>query len=195
MDGVDVDAMDAEVPQEEDQEEWDGTEEMRKRKAQEYMDEVYGMDFNDMVYLVRTLYSHGLLAAFFCQVGDMPTRFKYAAVASHAYALTPAEMLLATDAELNEYMGIKKYAPYRKDGQWDAKRAGRLKELKEKLKGRSWGAGESDADGVESKRTRKRKGKKERQRAKAGGGAEGSKAGDEDEIGSESRPVKKRRQE
>lgn len=48
-DGVDVDAMDAEVAKKPDEEEWDGTEEMRKRKVQEYMDEVYGMDFNDMV--------------------------------------------------------------------------------------------------------------------------------------------------
>ena len=44
---VDVDAMDAEIQQ--DDEEWDGTEEMRKRKLNEYMDEVYGLDFNDIV--------------------------------------------------------------------------------------------------------------------------------------------------
>ena len=50
--GVDPDEMDAEVerpPTFEDEEEWDGTEEMRKRKLEEYMDEVYGLDFNDMV--------------------------------------------------------------------------------------------------------------------------------------------------
>ena len=44
---VDIDAMDAEIQQ--DDEEWDGTEEMRKRKLNEYMDEVYGLDFNDIV--------------------------------------------------------------------------------------------------------------------------------------------------
>ena len=44
---VDIDAMDAERPQKD--EEWDGTEEMRKRKLDEYMDEVYGLDFNDIV--------------------------------------------------------------------------------------------------------------------------------------------------
>lgn len=43
---VDIDAMDAEFQQ---NEEWDGTEEMRKRKWNEYMDEVYGLDFNDIV--------------------------------------------------------------------------------------------------------------------------------------------------
>jgi hypothetical protein len=48
--GVDIDAMDADVePTYDDEEEWDGTEEMRKRKLDEYMDEVYGLEFNDMV--------------------------------------------------------------------------------------------------------------------------------------------------
>jgi protein KRI1 len=47
--GVDVDAMDADVQRGTDEEEWDGTEEMRKRKLDEYMDEIYGLDFNDMV--------------------------------------------------------------------------------------------------------------------------------------------------
>ena len=54
---VDVDAMDAEVQQ--DDEEWDGTEEMRKRKLNEYMDEVYGLDFNDIVgFLKKPLYAN-----------------------------------------------------------------------------------------------------------------------------------------
>lgn len=47
--GVDIDAMDADVERVDDDEEWDGTEEMRKRKLNEYMDEIYGLDFNDMV--------------------------------------------------------------------------------------------------------------------------------------------------
>jgi protein KRI1 len=48
--GVDVDVMDADVEREEE-EEWDGTAEMRKRKLDEYMDEIYGLDFNDLVCL------------------------------------------------------------------------------------------------------------------------------------------------
>lgn len=48
---VDVDAMDAEVEKDDD-EEWDGTEEMRKKKLDEYMDEIYGLDFNDMVFFL-----------------------------------------------------------------------------------------------------------------------------------------------
>jgi protein KRI1 len=46
---VDIDAMDADMAIQTDDEEWDGTEEMRKRKLDEYMDEIYGLDFNDMV--------------------------------------------------------------------------------------------------------------------------------------------------
>lgn len=47
---VDVDAMDADVqPSYNENEEWDGTEEMRKRKFNEYMDQIYGLDFNDLV--------------------------------------------------------------------------------------------------------------------------------------------------
>jgi protein KRI1 len=54
-DEVDVDAMDADITQPE--EEWDGTEEMRKRKLDEYMDELYGLEFNDMVRMLLLLNS------------------------------------------------------------------------------------------------------------------------------------------
>jgi protein KRI1 len=54
---VDVDAMDADAQLEQDDEEWDGTEEMRKRKLNEYMDEVYGLDFNDIVSFSSFLFS------------------------------------------------------------------------------------------------------------------------------------------
>lgn len=52
---VDIDEMDADAPMGgfdedgDDGEEWDGTEEMRKRKLDEYMNELYSMDFNDLV--------------------------------------------------------------------------------------------------------------------------------------------------
>ena len=41
----------AEVVRREDEEEWDGSEEMRKRVLNDYMDEMYKMDFNDIVSL------------------------------------------------------------------------------------------------------------------------------------------------
>lgn len=55
-DGVDIDAMDADVERPpSDDEEWDGTEEMRKRKLDEYMEEIYGLEFNDLVRLRSSL--------------------------------------------------------------------------------------------------------------------------------------------
>ncbi|KAF8756616.1 KRI1-like family [Rhizoctonia solani] len=145
--GVDPDEMDADIErpvQEGDDEEWDGTEDMRKRVLEKYMEEMYDLDFNDMV-------------------GDMPTRFHYSHVEPSAYGLTPVEILTATDAELNSYVGLKRLAPYHKD-KFDHRRGEKLKELKNSLSTRGvydgWGAqGETQA--------KKRKGKKERQKEKA----------------------------
>ena len=110
----------------------------------------------------------------------MPTRFKYAKVDSQTFGLTPAEILMATDAELNTYMGLKKYAPYRKEGKgrnWDGQRASRLGELKQKLRERGV-AGDTGARaaGLDGEKTKKRKGKKERMREKAAAAASSSKA-------------------
>jgi protein KRI1 len=48
---VDEDLMDAEVAHslEAEEAQWDGSEESRKRLMDKYMDEIYGLDFNDMV--------------------------------------------------------------------------------------------------------------------------------------------------
>ncbi|KII95576.1 hypothetical protein PLICRDRAFT_170210 [Plicaturopsis crispa FD-325 SS-3] len=147
-DGVDIDAMDADVVGgEADEEEWDGTEEMRKRKLDEYMDELYGLDFNDIV-------------------GGQPTRFKYTPVLPSSFALTPAEILTATDAELNQYISVKKYAPYRKGGGWDEGRVERLKELKGKVGERLPAVVGSGAG--QGQEVKKRKGKKERMKMKEG---------------------------
>ncbi|KAI1786629.1 Krr1-domain-containing protein [Ganoderma leucocontextum] len=183
--GVDVDEMDADVerhPPAFDDEEWDGTEEMRKRKLEEYMDEVYGLDFNDIA-------------------GGMPTRFHYAKVESQTFGLTPAEILVATDAELNSYMGIKKYAPYRKEGKgrtWDTQRGARLKGLKDTLEER--GAGGAKAVEQAMEKTKKRKGKKERMREKAAAeavaaGETGSGEEVEGEVMENERKEKRRKRE
>ncbi|KAG6861693.1 hypothetical protein C0995_013262 [Termitomyces sp. Mi166 len=151
--GVDIDAMDADVERAaDDDEEWDGTEEMRKRVLDKYMDEIYGLDFNDLV-------------------GDLPTRFKYTPVQSDNFALTPVEILMATDQELNEYMSIKKIAPYRQAMKWDSKRNERLKELKSKITERSGNNRfEGSSHGADGDRpVKKRKGKKERMKMKAAG--------------------------
>ncbi|KAJ7188861.1 Krr1-domain-containing protein [Mycena filopes] len=156
--GVDVDAMDADAVRApgDDDEEWDGTEEMRKRKLDEWMDEVYALDFNDLV-------------------GGMPTRFHYASVAPQTFALTPVEILLAKDSELNEYMSVKKYAPYRADNKagWDHTRVERLREFKGKVKERMGGIGiHVEQPGRDGQVKKKRKGKKERMKEKGVEGAD-----------------------
>ena len=59
MDGVDVDEMDADALQDGenkwDEVEWDGTEDMRKRVLDQYMEELYELEFNDMVRLLSSL--------------------------------------------------------------------------------------------------------------------------------------------
>ncbi|KAG8705566.1 hypothetical protein FRC09_002883 [Ceratobasidium sp. 395] len=146
--GVDPDEMDAEIERPavlEDEEEWDGTEDMRKRKLDEYMEQVYDLDFNDMV-------------------GDMPTHFRYAKVDPTTHGLTPVEILMATDAELNSYVGLKRLAPYHKE-KFDPRRPEKLKEFRGTLAAR--GVSGWDASNEGDAKIKKRKGKKERQKEKA----------------------------
>lgn len=77
--------------------------------------------------------------------------------------------MLATDAELNSYVGIKKYAPYRKEGKgkhWDNTRTTRLKELKAKLLDRGVVSQGGKAE-IAGEKPKKRKGKKERMKERA----------------------------
>ena len=126
------------------------------------------------------------------QIGDLPTRFKYQKAAPQDYGLTPAEILLATDAELNQFLGMKHYAPYRHGSGVGAAGRGmrdRLKELKAKLAKRKWGEVPEDEEatggrsrdqgwgqnkggqGSSAGPAKKRKGKKERQKQAAAAGA------------------------
>ncbi|KAH9067742.1 Krr1-domain-containing protein, partial [Lactarius vividus] len=153
VDGVDVDEMDADALKDGgnqwDEVEWDGTEEMRKRVLDQYMEELYELEFNDMV-------------------AGMPTRFRYNTAAKSSYGLTPTEILLADDKDLNEYVGLKKLAPYRKQRDtWDAKRGERLGEFKKKLSERTGGIGVDLNESEHPNKAKKRRGKKERMREKA----------------------------
>ena len=103
----------------------------------------------------------------------MPTRFRYTPVKPEAFALTPVEILLATDQELNEYVSIKKYAPYRRDFSWDKDRNAKLRDLKMRIAERTGIDASGDRGGGVDGQTRgakpakKRKGRKERMKAKA----------------------------
>ncbi|KAF9974529.1 KRRI-Interacting protein 1 [Actinomortierella ambigua] len=91
-----------------------------KKAFKEYLEEYYQLDYEDMV-------------------GDTPTRFKYSKVKPTAYGLTPVEILLADDKDLNEYVSLKKFAPYRRpeDEERDIQRISkkkRLQQFRHKLK-------------------------------------------------------------
>jgi protein KRI1 len=80
----------------------------------------------------------------------MPTRFKYTRSKPTAFGLTAAEILLATDKELDAIAGLRHIAPYRKQGLGMQGRgiSKRIYDLKQTLKNRKWGEEmEVDEDG------------------------------------------------
>ena len=137
----------------------------------------------------------------------MPTHFRYVPVAKAPFGLNASEILLADDKDLNEYVGLKKLAPYRKQRDtWDAKRGERLREFKKKVSGRLEETGTNEStmehlvDGEH--KAKKRKGKKERARDKATQATEGTEVvqkeqsedmGENMGITASSEPVKKKR--
>ncbi|THH07868.1 hypothetical protein EW145_g3091 [Phellinidium pouzarii] len=162
-DGVDIDMMDADFLGVEgnDFEEGASTSKQKRKELDAHMDDVYGLEFNDMV-------------------GDMPTRFKYMPVLPQTYGLDPVEILLADDADLNNVVGLRTLAPYRRDKgrTWDANRSEKLQELRSQLREkRNFAVGSGGTNtkwsgsGVqneeEERPAKKRKGKKERLKAKA----------------------------
>ncbi|KAJ2373861.1 Ribosome biogenesis protein Kri1, partial [Coemansia sp. RSA 2611] len=72
-----------------------------KDKVADYMDQHYQLDFEDII-------------------GDnIATRFKYTKVQPLDYGLSAADMLLADEPLLNEYVSVKKLAAYRPDWKID----------------------------------------------------------------------------
>ncbi|ORY07854.1 Krr1-domain-containing protein [Basidiobolus meristosporus CBS 931.73] len=65
-----------------------------KRSMDEYLDDYYQLDYEDMV-------------------GDLPTRFKYHQVKPSSFGLDPVEILMADEKDLNDFVSLKKLAPYR----------------------------------------------------------------------------------
>ena len=71
-DAVDVDEMDADAPEHSgtklDEVEWDGTEEMRKRVLDQYMEELYELEFNDMVRPHSLPFPHAFFTPAYCRL-------------------------------------------------------------------------------------------------------------------------------
>ncbi len=67
--------------------------EKNKQLTQSMLDELYALDYED-------------------DVGGLKTRFRYRKVEPESYGLRTEEILLADDAELNKYVGLRKLVPY-----------------------------------------------------------------------------------
>ncbi|KAJ7555504.1 hypothetical protein O6H91_05G042100 [Diphasiastrum complanatum] len=77
------------------------------------LEDYYKLDYEDMI-------------------GDMPTRFKYHQVQPNTYGMTSEEILTTDDKELNQYVSIKKLAPYRSD-EWEPARYHHMSKKTRKL--------------------------------------------------------------
>ncbi|KAM3265339.1 protein KRI1 [Capsicum annuum] len=85
-----------------------------KAVREELMEEYYKLDYEDTI-------------------GDLKTRFKYRPVKAKRFGLAPEEVLMMEDKELNQYVPLKKIAPYR-EKEWKVPRI-KLHQLKTGLKG------------------------------------------------------------
>ncbi|KAL2645524.1 hypothetical protein R1flu_013111 [Riccia fluitans] len=97
-----------------------------------HLEEYYKLDYEDVI-------------------GDLPTRFKYTQVKPNKYKLKTKDILALDDQELNQYVSIKKLAPYTTQ-EWKPKRpAPRLSKKARKKKALSTGNSGLDVDKTEAK--------------------------------------------
>ena len=72
------------------------TEKAGKVNVNDYLNEYYQLDYEDII-------------------GDLPTRFKYKPVKKKSFGMSPVEILLSEDTDLNAKVSLKKLAPYREN--------------------------------------------------------------------------------
>jgi protein KRI1 len=123
---------------EEDQEEEESKRKRKRKKSallekakEAMMDEYYKLDYEDTI-------------------GELKTRFKYAKTKPNRFGLNPAELLIMDENELNQYISLKKLAPYR-ENEWKLSDAKRQK-LKERTKDLLWSAKADDQKDGKKKR-------------------------------------------
>ncbi|KAL8477748.1 hypothetical protein ACS0TY_029885 [Phlomoides rotata] len=79
---------------------------VEKAVREELMEEYYKLDYEDTI-------------------GDLKTRFKYRQVNPKRYGLSPEEILMMDEKDLNQYVSLKKLAPYR-EKEWSVPRIKKL---------------------------------------------------------------------
>ncbi|KAK0607783.1 hypothetical protein LWI29_020463 [Acer saccharum] len=102
-----------------------------KRAKEEMLEEFYKLDYEDTI-------------------GDLKTRFKYAKVKPNRYGLKTKEILVLDDKELNQYVSIKKLAPYR-EKEW---KVPDVQRYQQKLKTKQLLQGQKSDDHKKGKRKR-----------------------------------------
>ncbi|XP_020247867.1 protein KRI1 homolog [Asparagus officinalis] len=123
------------LKQQEEEEELEKGESKRKRKRKitlkekveldKELEEYYKLDYEDTI-------------------GDLKTRFKYKQVPANKFGLGAEEILIADDKDLNQYVSLKKLAPYR-EKEWKVT-------YHQKLKKSSILLGETSNDSKKSKK-------------------------------------------
>ncbi|KAG6530038.1 protein KRI1 homolog [Zingiber officinale] len=108
------------------------------------LDEYYKLDYEDTI-------------------GDLKTRFKYRTVLANRYGLRPEDIWMANEKDLNQYVSLKRLAPYR-EKEWKVTYHQKLKKdlilqgessnQKKKLKSKA-GSSDQQPDGEENKLSRR----------------------------------------
>ncbi|KAL2527894.1 KRR1 family protein [Forsythia ovata] len=107
--------------------------EVEKAVKEQLMEEYYKLDYEDTI-------------------GDLKTRFKYKPVKSKRFGLSSEEILMMDDKELNQYVSLKKLAPYR-EKEW---KVPRIKTYQQKQRNKGLLEGEtSNTNNKDNNKTRR----------------------------------------
>lgn len=112
-DGDDVEGVGDEPEESRSRKKRKGRVSLREKLAfDKQLEEYYKLDYEDVV-------------------GDLRTRFKYREVPFNTYGLSTEEILITDDKELNQYVSLKKLAPYRTE-EWRPPKHHRFSQKKRK---------------------------------------------------------------